>query len=130
MIMYPEDYSYTKEHEWIKKDGSEVTVGITNYAQKELGDIVYVDLPAAGKKFAMGEAFGSIESVKAVSEIYAPVNMEIVSVNSAVTDAPELINQDPHGKGWLVKVKLSNESDLDSLLNSQEYEDLISQEKH
>lgn len=128
--MYPEDYSYTKEHEWIKKDGSEVTVGITNYAQKELGDIVYVDLPAAGKKFAMGEAFGSIESVKAVSEIYAPVNMEIVSVNSAVTDAPELINQDPHGKGWLVKVKLSNESDLDSLLNSQEYEDLISQEKH
>jgi glycine cleavage system H protein len=128
--MYPEDYSYTKEHEWIKKDGSEVTVGITNYAQKELGDIVYVDLPAAGKKFAMGEAFGSIESVKAVSEIYAPVNMEIVSVNSAVTDAPELINQDPHGKGWLVKIKLSNESDVDSLLNSKEYEELISQEKH
>ena len=128
--MYPEEYSYTKEHEWIKKDGSEVTVGITNYAQKELGDIVYVDLPAAGKKFAMGEAFGSIESVKAVSEIYAPVNMEVVSVNSAVSDAPELINQDPHGKGWLVKIKLSNESDVDSLLNSQEYEELISQEKH
>jgi glycine cleavage system H protein len=128
--MYPEDYSYTKEHEWLKKDGSDVTVGITNYAQKELGDIVYVDLPAAGKKFAMGEAFGSIESVKAVSEIYAPVNMEIVAVNSAVADAPELINQDPHGKGWLVKIKLSNESDVDSLLNSQEYEELISQEKH
>jgi glycine cleavage system H protein len=128
--MYPEENRYTKEHEWIKKENSEITVGITNYAQKELGDIVYVDLPAPGKKFATGEAFGSIESVKAVSEIYAPVNMEIVSVNSTVTEQPELINQDPHGKGWLVKVKLSNESELDSLLSSQQYEELISQEKH
>ena len=128
--MYPEEYRYTKEHEWIKKEDSEITVGITNYAQKELGDIVYVELPAAGKKFAMGEAFGSIESVKAVSEIYAPANMEIVAVNATVTDQPELINQDPHGKGWLIKVKLSNDSDLDSLLNANEYEELISQEKH
>jgi glycine cleavage system H protein len=129
--MYPEEYRYTKEHEWIKKENSEITVGITNFAQKELGDIVYVDLPAAGKKFAMGEAFGSIESVKAVSEIYAPVNMEIVAINSTVTDQPELINQDPHGKGWLVKVKLSNDSELDSLLNAHEYEELVtSQEKH
>ncbi len=128
--MYPEEYRYTKEHEWIKKEDSEITVGITNYAQKELGDIVYVELPAAGKKFALGEAFGSIESVKAVSEIYAPANMEIVAVNSTVSDQPELINQDPHGKGWLIKVKLSNDSDLDSLLNAHEYEELISQEKH
>jgi glycine cleavage system H protein len=128
--MYPEEYRYTKEHEWIKKENSEIIVGITNYAQKELGDIVYVDLPAAGKKFAMGEAFGSIESVKAVSEIYAPVNMEVVSVNATVTDQPELINQDPHGKGWLIKVKLSNDSDFDSLLSARDYEELISQEKH
>ena len=128
--MYPEEYRYTKEHEWIKKENSEIIVGITNYAQKELGDIVYVDLPAAGKKFAKGEAFGSIESVKAVSEIYAPVNMEVVSVNATVTDQPELINQDPHGKGWLIKVKLSNDSDFDSLLSARDYEELISQEKH
>lgn len=128
--MYPDDYRYTKEHEWIKKENSEAIVGITTYAQKELGDIVYVELPAIGKKFAMGEAFGSIESVKAVSEIYAPLEMEIVSVNSTVADQPELINQDPHGKGWLVKVKLGNNSDLDSLLSASEYEELISQEKH
>jgi glycine cleavage system H protein len=127
--MYPDDYRYTKEHEWIKKENAEATVGITTYAQKELGDIVYVELPTVGKKFAMGEAFGSIESVKAVSEIYAPLEMEIVSVNSVVVDQPELINQDPHGKGWLVKVKLGN-ADLDSLLSSGEYEELISQEKH
>lgn len=128
--MYPDDYRYTKEHEWIKKENAEATVGITSYAQKELGDIVYVELPTVGKKFAMGEAFGSIESVKAVSEIYAPLEMEIVSINSVVVDQPELINQDPHGKGWLVKVKLGNNSDLDSLLSSGEYEELISQEKH
>jgi glycine cleavage system H protein len=128
--MYPDDYRYTKEHEWIKKEDADSTVGITTYAQKELGDIVYVELPAVGKKFAMGEAFGSIESVKAVSEIYAPLEMEIVSVNSIVVDQPELINQDPHGKGWLVKVKLGNNSDLDSLLSAGEYEELISQEKH
>lgn len=128
--MYPDDYRYTKEHEWIKKENSETIVGITTYAQKELGDIVYVELPAVGKKFAMGEAFGSIESVKAVSEIYAPLEMEIVSVNSTVADQPELINQDPHGKGWLVKVKLGNIADLDSLLSAGEYEELISQEKH
>jgi glycine cleavage system H protein len=128
--MYPDDYRYTKEHEWIKKEDADSTVGITTYAQKELGDIVYVELPAVGKKFAMGEAFGSIESVKAVSEIYAPLEMEIVSVNSTVVDQPELINQDPHGKGWLVKVKLGNNSDLDSLLSAGEYEELISQEKH
>jgi glycine cleavage system H protein len=128
--MYPDDYRYTKEHEWIKKENSEAIVGITTYAQKELGDIVYVELPAVGKKIAMGEAFGSIESVKAVSEIYAPLEMEIVSVNSTVGDQPELINQDPHGKGWLVKVKLGNNADLDSLLSATEYEELISQEKH
>ena len=128
--MYPEEYRYTKEHEWIKKEGSQATVGITIYAQKELGDIVYVDLPAAGKKFKAGDPFGTVESVKAVSEIYAPVAMEITEVNTSVTDAPEIINQDAHAKGWLVKVKLSNPAEVDELLTVEEYQELISQEKH
>jgi glycine cleavage system H protein len=128
--MYPEEYRYTKEHEWIKKEGAQATIGITNYAQKELGDIVYVDLPQPGKKYNRGEPFGSIESVKAVSEIYAPVAMEISEVNKQVTDQPELINQDAHGKGWLVKVKLLNESDFENLLTAGDYEQMVSEEKH
>lgn len=128
--MYPTEYRYTKEHEWIKREGSDAIVGITTFAQKELGDIVYVDLPAAGKKFQPGEAFGSIESVKAVSEIYAPIAMQIVEVNSTVADQPELINSDAHGKGWLVKAKILNESDLDHLLSADEYQALLAQEKH
>lgn len=128
--MYPEEYRYTKEHEWINKENSTATIGITNYAQKELGDIVYVDLPAAGKKFNAGEPFGSIESVKAVSEIYAPVSMEITEVNHQVVEQPELINQDPQGKGWLVKIKIVRNEDFDQLLSAGEYEELISEEKH
>ena len=128
--MYPEEYRYTKEHEWIQKEDNTATIGITNFAQKELGDIVYVDLPAVGKKFNSGEPFGSIESVKAVSEIYAPVAMEISEVNQTVIDQPELINQDSHQKGWLVKVKLLKQEELDGLLNSRQYEELISGEKH
>lgn len=128
--MYPEDYRYTKEHEWIKKEEGTATIGITNYAQKELGDIVYVDLPAAGKKFNAGEPFGSIESVKAVSEIYAPVGMEITEVNKQVVEQPELINQDPHEKGWLIKIKLIRGEDFDQLLTAANYEGLISEEKH
>ena len=128
--MYPADYRYTKEHEWIKKDGSNATVGITIYAQKELGDIVYVDLPAPGKQFKTGEPFGSIESVKAVSEIYAPVGMTITEINNQVVEAPESINQDAHQKGWLVKVKLTNEAEVDDLLTADEYQELISHEQH
>lgn len=125
--MYPDEYRYTREHEWIKKEGGEAVVGITIFAQKELGDIVYVDLPATGKKYGPGEAFGSIESVKAVSEIYAPLSMEVVAVNSQVVDQPELINNDAHGKGWLIRVKILNESDMDGLLSAHEYEELITQ---
>ncbi|PWT92883.1 MAG: glycine cleavage system protein H [Acidobacteria bacterium] len=128
--MYPGDYRYTKEHEWIKVEGPEAIVGITIYAQKELGDIVYVDLPASGKKFNSGDPFGSIESVKAVSEVYAPVSMEILSVNQAIVDAPELINQDAHQKGWLIRVKLQNPSEAEDLLSAEEYQELISQDKH
>ena len=128
--MYPKEYLYTKEHEWIKRDGAQATVGITIYAQKQLGDIVYVDLPAAGKKFESGKPFGSVESVKAVSEIYAPVSMEIVEVNAAVTEAPEIINEDAHGKGWLIKIKTANEADFEGLLSADEYEELIAQDQH
>jgi len=126
--MYPTDYRYTKEHEWIKQEGSEAIVGITLHAQGELGDIVYVDLPAAGKQYHAGEAFGSIESVKAVSEIYAPISMQILKVNAKVSDEPELINKDAHGEGWLVKVKILNPSDFDNLLSAEDYEALIKQE--
>jgi glycine cleavage system H protein len=128
--MYPKDYLYTKEHEWIKREGAQATVGITIYAQKQLGDIVYVDLPAAGKKFESGKPFGSVESVKAVSEIYAPVSMEIVEVNQEVAEKPEVINEDAHGKGWLVKIRATNEVDFEGLLNADEYEELIAQDQH
>ena len=126
--MYPEDYRYTKDHEWIKKDGPAAIIGITVFAQKELGDIVYVDLPAAGKKYQAGETFGSIESVKAVSDIYAPVAMEVIAVNQEIIDKPETINTDAHGKGWLVKVQIQNEGDYDRLLKAEDYKKLISTE--
>jgi len=128
--MYPQDYHYTKEHEWLKPEGAHALVGITVYAQKELGDIVYVDLPPAGKKYNAGEPFGTVESVKAVSEIYAPVSMEIMELNQQVIQQPELINQDAHEKGWLVKVKVTNESDLEGLLTAEEYQELISKDQH
>ena len=123
--MYPKEYLYTKEHEWIKRDGSSALIGITIYAQKQLGDIVFVELPSSGKKFESGKPFGSVESVKAVSEIYAPVTMEVTAVNQEVVEKPELINEDAHGKGWLVKVNINNESELEGLLNAEEYEELI-----
>lgn len=128
--MYPQEYRYTKEHEWMKQDGAEAIVGITEYAQKELGDIVYVDLPAAGKKFQSGEPFGTVESVKAVSEIYAPVAMEILAVNQIAIDQPEMINQDAHDKGWLVRIRLQDESELEGLLSAEEYQELISGDEH
>ena len=128
--MYPEEYRYTKEHEWIKQEGTTATVGITIYAQKALGDIVYVDLPATGKKYNAGEPFGTVESVKAVSEIYAPISMEVLEVNQKVVDQPELINQDAHQQGWLIRIKFLNEAETDDLLMAQEYQGLISQDKH
>jgi glycine cleavage system H protein len=128
--MYPKEYLYTKEHEWIKRDGSQAVVGITIYAQKQLGDIVFVELPQAGKKYEAGKPFGSVESVKAVSEIYAPVSMEVVGVNNEVVQKPELINEDAHDKGWLIKIKVNNEADFEGLLSAEEYEELISQDQH
>lgn len=120
--MYPDQYKYTKEHEWVAPDG---TVGITDHAQKELGDIVYVDLPKPGATVETGKSFGSVESVKAVSDIYSPVDGEIAEVNEVLTSAPEKLNEDPHATAWLVKIKLSNPSQLDGLMSKADYEAYI-----
>ncbi len=120
--MYPDQYKYTKEHEWVAADG---TVGITHHAQKELGDIVYVDLPKVGTAVEVGKSFGSVESVKAVSDIYAPVTGEVAEVNDALSTAPEKLNEDPHGSAWLVKIKLSNPGELDGLMSKADYEAYI-----
>jgi glycine cleavage system H protein len=126
---YPTNYRYTKEHEWIHADGSSATIGITDYAQHELGDVVFVEVPAAGAKIVTGKAFSSVESVKAVSEIYAPANGEVLESNGALQNKPELINNDPHGEGWLVKIKLSNPAELNSLMDAKVYEAYIEQQK-
>src|SRR6188472_3593256 len=108
--MYPADLKYTKDHEWVRTDGSDAVVGITDYAQAQLGDVVFVELPAVGRKITQGEVFGTIESVKAVSELYAPVSGEVVAVNDALSTAPESVNKDPHG-AWIIKVKPSKAGD-------------------
>ncbi len=123
--MSPGDLLYTKEHEWLRIDEQTGTVGITDHAQKELGDVVYVELPKVGSKYDSGEAFGSVESVKAVSELFIPVSCEIVEVNSELGSAPEKINQDPYGGGWLVRIRLSNKDETADLLSAEEYEDYI-----
>jgi len=123
--MYPTDYRYTKEHEWIKVDGGVGTVGITDYAQHELGDVVFVELPKPGAKLESGQPFGTVESVKAVSEIYAPVSGEVAEANAELANAPEKINQDPHGDAWLVKIKLSNPSELNALMDAAAYQAYI-----
>lgn len=120
--MYPENYRYTKEHEWVLVEGDTGTVGITHHAQEQLGDIVYVDLPKLGTKVEKGAVMGSVESVKAVSDIYSPVSGEVIAVNDALSNAPEKLNQDPHGEGWLVKLKLSNPQEAETLLNAADYQ--------
>ena len=122
---YPENFRYTKEHEWVLVAGDTGTVGITHHAQSELGDIVYVDLPKAGSQMTQGASFGSVESVKAVSDIYAPVTGEVVEVNEALATAPEKLNQEPHDGGWLVKVKLSSPEEIGKLLTASEYQEYI-----
>jgi len=126
--IYPDDLKYTKEHEWLAVNGSVGTVGVTHYAQSELGDIVYVELPAAGSQVAAGEEFGTIESVKAVSEIFAPVSGEVLEVNASLAASPETINKDPYGEGWLLKIKLADAKDLDSLMTVAEYRKYIEEE--
>ena len=126
--IYPDDLKYTREHEWIAVRGSVGTVGITHYAQSELGDIVYVELPAVGSQVVAGEEFGTVESVKAVSEIFAPASGEILEVNGQVGANPESINKDPYGEGWLVKIKLAEAGDADALMTAQQYRKYIEEE--
>lgn len=123
--MYPENYRYTKEHEWVLVEGDRGTIGITFHAQKELGDIVYVDLPRVGTVVEQGKALGSVESVKAVSDIYAPVSGEILEVNTALADAPEKLNEDPHGEAWLVKIRLSHPDEVKDLLSAADYQSYV-----
>ncbi len=127
--MYPENFRYTKEHEWVRVEGDTGTVGITDHAQNELGDIVYVDLPKAGTKVEQGKSLGSVESVKAVSDIYSPVSGEVIEVNQALADAPEKLNQDAHGEGWLVKIRLSNPEEVKALMSAAEYQEYAGAEK-
>ena len=119
--MYPKNFRYTKEHEWVEAVGQDATIGITFHAQKELGDIVYVDLPKVGITVEQGKTFGSVESVKAVSDIYAPVSGEVLAINESLSEAPESLNADPHGAAWLIKIKLSNPAELAGLLDAAAY---------
>jgi glycine cleavage system H protein len=121
----PGDLKYTKDHEWAKIEGDVATIGITDYAQSELGDIVYIELPEEGLKTSQSESFGTIEAVKAVSDMFAPLSGEVVEVNSKLADNPELINEDPYGKGWIIKIKFSDNSEVDGLLDKSAYEELI-----
>jgi len=124
-MSYPESYKYTKEHEWVHAEGDTGTVGITDHAQHELGDIVFVDLPKVGSQLTKGETLGSVESVKAVSDIYSPVSGEVTAVNELLATSPEKLNEDPHGAAWLVKVKLSSPDEIKSLLPVGEYQTYI-----
>jgi len=128
-MAYPKQFRYTKEHEWVDAKDGNARIGITDYAQHELGDVVFVELPAAGTALTAGKTFGSVESVKAVSDIYAPASGEVVEANSTLQNKPELINTDPHGEGWLVKVKLANPAQLNSLMDAAGYEAYIEEKK-
>ena len=125
--MYPENYKYSKEHEWVSVEGDVATIGITSHAQDQLGDVVYVELPEVGDTFAAHDEFGTVESVKAVSELYTPVSGEVIGVNEVLEDAPELVNEDPHSDGWIVKMRMSNASELDELMNAAEYGEFVAE---
>ena len=122
----PEDLQYTKSHEWVRIEGDTATIGITDHAQEELGDIVYIELPEQGATFEPGASFGTVESVKAVSDLYTPVGGEVVEVNEALSDSPENINEDPYGEGWIVKLRVSGEGDL---LSASDYEQFLEEEE-
>ena len=129
MTMYPENFRYTKEHEWVLVEGGIGTIGITDHAQQELGDIVYVDLPKPGTRVEQGRSMGSVESVKAVSDIYSPVSGDVAEINPLLADAPEKLNEDPHGAAWLVKIKLSAPGELPDLMSAADYQNYIGAEK-
>ena len=123
-----EDLKFDKEHEWLRVEGDVATIGISDYAQDQLGEVVYLDLPSAGDSVIAGETFGEIESVKSVSELYSPVSGEVVEVNEDIDGAPESVNSDPYGSGWMIKVRLADPSQLDSLMSAEEYESFVANE--
>jgi len=127
-MSYPEDLRYTKEHEWVRIEGGVGTIGITDHEQKELGDIVYVDLPKVGAHIEQGKSLGSVESVKAVSDIYSPVSGEVTEVNNSLAQAPEKLNQDPHGAAWLVKLRMSAPDEAKGLLSAADYQAYVGAE--
>ncbi|MCB1024503.1 MAG: glycine cleavage system protein GcvH [Acidobacteria bacterium] len=129
MANIPEDLKYSKDHEWIRVEGDNAVIGITDYAQDSLGDVVYVELPNDGENFDAHEAFGSVESVKAVSEIFTPIAGEVVESNGDLNDSPEVVNDDPYGDGWMVKIKMDNSGELDSLLSAEEYAEFLTSEE-
>jgi len=128
MANVPEELHYSKDHEWVRVEGDIATVGITDYAQNSLGDVVYVELPKTGEVFAANEPFGSVESVKAVSEVFSPVSGSVSESHDSLADDPEKVNTDPYGDGWMIRIKLSNPGEVDSLLTAAEYEDFTKAE--
>ena len=128
MTVYPADLKYDKEHEWVRVEGSEAVVGISEFAQDQLGEVVYVDLPAVGDELVAGETFGEIESVKSVSELYAPVSGTVLEVNDELGNTPETINSDPYGSGWMIKISVADASQLDGLLSADAYEAFVANE--
>ncbi|MBE9528962.1 MAG: glycine cleavage system protein GcvH [Proteobacteria bacterium] len=126
---FPEDLKYSKEHEWVRLEGDTAVIGITDYAQDSLGDVVYVELPAEGDAVTRGETFGVVESVKAVSDLYSPVSGSVVEMNDAVVDGPEAINEDPYTEAWMLKIELDNIEELEELLSADEYQQFIEEEK-
>lgn len=125
---YPTNYRYTREHEWLRLDGDAATVGITHHAQDQLGDVVFIELPEVGAKLQAEGAFGAVESVKAVSDIYSPLSGDVTEVNESLIDAPEKINEDPHGDGWLIRVTVFDRSEIDKLMTSEQYAEYVAAE--
>jgi glycine cleavage system H protein len=126
--MYPKELKYDREHEWVRAEGDVATIGISDFAQDQLGEVVYVDLPSVGDTLAAGDTFGEIESVKSVSELFSPVSGEIVAVNDVLSDSPETVNEDCYGDGWMIKVKLSDSAEVDGLMDADGYEAFLAEE--
>jgi glycine cleavage system H protein len=128
--MYPNEFRYTKDHEWLKVEGDEAVVGITDFAQNQLGDIIYVELPAVGKELAAHQSLGVVESVKSVSDVYAPLPGVVTAVNEALAQTPDLLNKDPHGQGWIVRIRIKDNKDVDSLFQAGDYEKFLEGLEH
>jgi glycine cleavage system H protein len=128
--MYPNDFRYSKDHEWVKVEGDEALVGITDFAQHQLGDIIFVELPAVGKELTLRQSIGVVESVKSVSDVYAPVAGQVAAVNEALNQTADLLNKDPHGQGWIVRLKIKDKKDLEGLMNAADYEKFLEGLEH